>query len=135
MKDFFLPKGRQKEKGLFGLMDQHQLGILSLDQKLAPRPESTYYIRMNSSAMSPQINKGDILVVDRSLHLTSGLIGVFYYQGRMLCRHYVMNKHNLTCELCAYHRDFKNLVLSVQDDEVLEVFGVVRAVVREFFST
>jgi DNA polymerase V len=113
--------------GLFGLMDDFIEDQLSLDQKFLARRTTTFLVRAGGVSMTPEIKPGDLLVVDRSLPLSSGKIATFYVNGQALCKLYVLEQGRPV--LRSFNMEYKDIFLRSEDD--WQLFGVVTAVIRE----
>ncbi len=116
--------------GLFGVTEDHREGVLSLDEKFMKNRESTFYVRAGGDSMLPEIKHGDILVVDRSLKIFNGAIGAFFYNGQAICKQYL--KTGKRVRLVSFNKKYPEFFL--QEDDVLEIFGVVTGIAREFYQ-
>lgn len=112
-----------KTQSLFGIVEDHQELDLSLDSYLIKNPASTYFLRLGSNELRPRFEKGDILIVDRSLKISSGELGAFYYQNNPLIR-WLIKKGEQTYLCSASQKEMINT------DE-LEIFGKVIALARK----
>lgn len=72
----------------FGVQEDFPAEYLSLDQLFSLEKPSRYLFKMEGDAMAPTISPGSFLIVDRSLKITSGDLGLFFYEGAFLCKRY-----------------------------------------------
>lgn len=116
--------------GLFGLADDSQKEFLSLDDKLIPHKEATFLVRCSGQSMAPFIMEGDILVVDRSLNLKHGDLAAFYFNDQAICKRYERRSDGQY--LVSDNPDHPPMKVTSADR--LELFGVVRSIIRELRS-
>lgn len=112
-----------KTQSLFGIVEDHQELDLSLDSYLIKNPSSTYFLRLGSNELRPNFQKGDILIVDRSLKISSGELGAFYYQNNPIIRWLI--KNNSQTYLCSAQK--KEII---NTDELM-IFGKVVGLARK----
>lgn len=66
----------------------HQRAALSLDQLLVPRPNSTYFFRIEGHQWSDQgIYDGDLAVIDRALRAVPHDMVIAWQDDFVLCRY------------------------------------------------
>jgi DNA polymerase V len=66
----------------------HRKPTLSLDQLLVPRPNSTYFFRVEGHRWSDQgVSDGDLLIIDRAPRPTPYDVVVAWQDDFVLCRH------------------------------------------------
>ncbi len=103
----------------------HSKGVsvgVDLNQKLAPRPNSTFFMKFEGDAMNGAgINDGDVLVVDRSLSPRKGRLIVAKLDGQMIVRQ-IDYSRGMTI-LNSPDPDIKSM--KVDDESKFELFGVV----------
>ena len=69
---------------------------IDLNEQLIQNKPATFFMRMNSEAMTGAgIHAGDILIIDRSLHATSGKIVVASLNGEMMVRRLEKNVNKI----------------------------------------
>lgn len=75
---------------------------LSLDSLIRTNPASTFFLRAaEGSSLGGRIHPGDILVVDRSAHITNGCLVVAVADGEMILRRVLWRKEQRL--LCSDH--------------------------------
>ena len=77
--------------------------------------------------MEPEIKKGDILVVDRSIKLESGKIAALYFNGEAICKQYLKTSAGII--LRSINTKYKDIIVTENDE--LELFGVVIGITRD----
>ncbi len=76
-----------KATGFGAAADDYMERGIDLNEQLITNKHATFFFRMISDAMTgDSINNGDILIVDRSRHATSGNIIVASFEGELLVR-------------------------------------------------
>ena len=91
---------------------------LHIIQRLVKDPTNTYYFEMDNNDMIQMgINRGALLVVDRSIKPRNGSIIVGYYEGEWLTRMLVSNQYLSTGPM-----DRKPI--KIEEDGIM-IFGVV----------
>ncbi len=101
--------------------DYAEKGI-DLNEQLIRNKPATFFFRMKGDAMKEAgIFDGDILIVDRSLHLANGKIIVAILNGELLVRRF--HKNFTASFLIAENERYKNINLSEFSD--FSVWGVV----------
>lgn len=115
--------------GLFGITDDFVDNYLSLDEKFIKNKNSTFFVKASGDSMRPKIEMGDILVVDTSLSLKHLSIGTFFYNGNPICKQWVIKEDG------PYLRSFnsKYQEIKINEDDQIELFGVVIGLAREFY--
>lgn len=115
--------------GLFGISEDHIEKYQSLDLRFIKNKAATYFFEAEGDSMAPLILPKDVLIVDRSIKATHQHIIVGSIDGgEMFCKRliqkggvYILKSENFN------HPDLK-----VVDEMSLNIFGVVRSIVREF---
>ncbi len=115
--------------GLFGISEDFVDSYLSLDEKFIKHQEATFFIRAGGNSMEPNIQAGDILIVDRSVNLRSGIVGAFFYNGSPICKQFI--KQNDKAILRSFNKAYKDVIITENDD--LQLFGVVIGLARELY--
>ncbi len=113
--------------GLFNISEDHIQSELSLDQRFLPNKSTSFFFKMSSNCMNPNIQKDDVLVVDRSMHPFSGNLIVFSLNGEMLCKRYF--RRGVHTYLQSDHGSYKDIIIKSTDDFI--IFGVVASMLRE----
>lgn len=104
----------------------HMEKPISVDEMLRIREPSIFLFRMDSAAMSPTLNKGDLCVFDRAITPRSGQIVVAAVDGESMCRRYVVSQNDVS--LVPDHPACKTRFVLPGDE--LFVVGVVIGSVR-----
>ncbi len=65
--------------------DEYGLVSLSLNELLIPRPNSTFFIRV-AEDLAPNMRRGDLLIVDRSLKVKDGALALIVLAGAFCVR-------------------------------------------------
>lgn len=112
---------------MFGVIEDFSCPTLSLDQRYGTKRPSVFFIQIDSEAMAPYLLKGDRVIVDRSLSLKNNHLATFYYQGQALCRQFIQSKQAII--LKSFNPKVKDIIIDQPQD--LELFGVVKAIIRE----
>jgi DNA polymerase V len=118
------------DRGLFGVTEDHLEASLSLDRRFIKNPLSTFFFTMDGESMSPLINAGDILIVDKASRPVAGNIVILSYQGELFCRKFLMKEGHWIFN--AINPRFKSIVVRPNDESDCEMWGVVRSMVRDF---
>jgi DNA polymerase V len=106
--------------GLFGIQDDHIENYLSLDERFIKNKHSTFIFKMEGDSMSPQIDSGDYLIVDRSLtHFMDRIVVVDLYDERM-CKFLTRSHGQLV--LRSLNNKYQDIVIN--DEMDLHIFGV-----------
>lgn len=102
-------------------------GPLDLNQHLILHPAATYFVRVEGDSMQGAgIFSGDILIVDRSLKVTSGRIVIAVLDGDFTVKRLIMR--NTKIILRAENPAYGDIVISYPDR--LFVWGVVTYVIH-----
>ena len=115
--------------GLFGISEDFIENYLSLDEKFAKNREATFYIRASGDSMSPKIENGDILIVDRSIKAINRSIVAIFLNGTPMCKQIILEKNKKI--LRSFNQSYKEILIG-EDDE-LALFGVVIGLARDFY--
>ena len=119
-------QGQKHSSILFGVNEGFERDFLSLDEKFLQHPESVFYLRAQGDAMAPEIKDKDILVVDRSLVLLSGMLAAVFFNHTPLVREYYKNAEGI------FLKSFNPEILTkILPEDELVLFGPVKAIVRE----
>lgn len=102
---------------------------LDLNEFLIPHPTATFFVRVAGDSMiNASINNNDILIVDRSLEVTSGKIIIAIVNGELTVKRLV--KNHTSCQLIAENSDYQPI--EITEDSEFEVWGVVTSVIHQF---
>ncbi len=102
---------------------------LDLNDLLIDNPTATFFVKVEGDSMEgAKIFSGDILVVDRSVELTSGLIVVAAVYGEMVVKRLVISVNGSF--LKSEKEGYEPIVLT--DNEQCFIWGVVVGSVRVF---
>lgn len=113
--------------GLFGISEDYIDNYLSLDEKFLKNSNSTFFVRASGDSMEPQINDGDILIVDRSLEPTHESIIAVFFNGNPICKKLTFRYPKKI--LVSLNSKYKSI--EVTEDDELKVFGVVIGLARD----
>lgn len=106
--------------GLFGIQDDHIENYLSLDERFIRNKHSTFIFNMEGDSMSPHIEAGDYLIVDRSLtDFMDKIVVVDIFDERM-CK--FLTRSNGQLVLRSFNSRYKDIV--VTDEMNMHIFGV-----------
>lgn len=115
--------------GLFGITDDFIDSYLSLDEKFIKNKNSTFFVKASGDSMGPKIESGDILIVDTSLTLSHKSIGTFFYNGNPICKQWIITDNGPI--LRSFNQKYTEI--KIQEEDQIELFGVVIGLAREFF--
>ena len=107
--------------------DDYVESRLSLDEHFVPRPEATFFLRVQGDSMiGAGIHDGDLLIVDKSLEPRHGSIVIAEVHGELTVKrlHHKDGKIALLAENPAYQ------AIPVSEESQLVVWGVVTSVVH-----
>lgn len=108
--------------------EDHLGDTLDLNELLVRRPAATFYVRVRGESMiGAGIFDGDILVVDRSLHPTSGQIIVAALDGELTVK--TFKREGSYVRLLSENPEYPSI--EIDEQQRFEVWGVVSGVVRE----
>jgi DNA polymerase V len=118
-----LPEGNKPPRSGFGTVADHCMDRgFDLNDELVRNKQATYFFRMKGDAMRDAgIFDGDILVVDRSVHVTNGKVIVAVLNGELLVRRF--HKNFSSALLVADNSRYKSINLAEFSDFL--VWGVV----------
>lgn len=72
--------------------DDYMDRLISLDEHLIKNPDATILGKVQGSSMlDAGFNEGDVLVIDRSIKVESGEIGIFRIDGDFLCKRLILD--------------------------------------------
>lgn len=100
---------------------------IDLNDLLVKHPASTFYVRAEGDSMSPSINDGDLLVVDRNAEVVTGSI-VLACLNDEFCIKELFKHSDGSLELRSTNPDFP--ALNLPDDCTFEVWGKVTAAIK-----
>lgn len=105
--------------------DDYVEKTLDLNELCVKHPAATYFVRVTGNSMQGKgIFSGDVLVVDKAVTPTHGDIVIACIDSEFTVKELSLNPVGLI----AHHPSYKNTWL--KDEQSLEVFGVVRSIVR-----
>ena len=109
--------------------EDHGAKRVDLIERLITHPQATYLMRVRGLSMvEAGIFDGDVVVVDRAIKPHSGQIVVAVVDGEFTVKYLWMRAGRL--KLKAANPTFPDIV--PRDDQVIEVWGVVKAALKEF---
>jgi len=98
---------------------------IDLNKLLIAHPSATYFIRVSGHSMSDaNVNEGDLLVVDSALTAVHGDIAVAAVDGELTVK--ILRTHP-ELQLVPMNPNYQPITF--QDEESLEIFGVVTFIV------
>ncbi len=107
--------------------DDYVESRLSLDEHFVPRPEATFFLRVQGDSMiGAGIHDGDLLIVDKSLEPRHGSIVIAEVHGELTVKrlHHKAGKIALLAENPAYR------AIPICEESQLVIWGVVTEVVH-----
>lgn len=105
-------------------------GILDLNKELIQHPAATFYAKVVGDSMSPGINEGDLLVVDRSLDAFNDCIVVCCLNNEFTVKRVdLTQKDQGIIRLLPDNPQYEPIVVT-EDDKFL-LWGVVRYVIHK----
>lgn len=105
-------------------------GILDLNKELIPHPAATFYAKVVGDSMTPGINEGDLLVVDRSLEPFDNCIAVCCLNNEFTIKRIDMTrKDEGFIRLVPDNRKYEPI--TVTEDDKFILWGVVRYVIHK----
>lgn len=113
--------------GFGAAADDYMERGIDLNEQLIMNKPATFFFRMNGDAMSGAgLQKGDVLIVDRSLNAANGKIIVAVVDGEMLVRRYnkTMNKAFL------YAENEKFSTIEISEFTSYQCWGVVTCTIH-----
>lgn len=129
LKQHYIPLySGQVSCGLFGIADDFVDDYLSLDTKYIKNKESTFFVKAQGDSMSPYIQPGDILIVDRSIPIFNGAVATFFLNDNAICKRYT-NVEGII-KLTSYSEAPD---ITISEEDRLELFGVVTGLARDLF--
>ena len=106
-----------------------QEDVIELSKYLVQHPSATFYFRVSGDSMiNASMPHGSLLVVDRSIKPTSGMIVLAIVNGEFTVRRIVQTRKSLV--LHPENQAYKPLV--VTEEMNMQVWGVVTAVVIKY---
>lgn len=103
---------------------------LDLNRDLVMHPAATFYARVVGDSMSPEIQAGDILMVDRSLQPTDGCIAVCCLNNEFNVKRLDLSSRSQgIIRLISANPSFPTI--EVSEDETFEVWGVVSYIIHK----
>lgn len=108
--------------------DDYVESKLDLNELIIQRPASTFFVRVEGDSMEEaRIEPGDILVVDRSIEVTSGKIVIAVLGGELTVKRYVLTKNGPY--LIPENPKFPSIKIDPESDFM--VWGVVTYVIHK----
>lgn len=105
-------------------------GKLDLNRELIDHPAATFYARVVGDSMSPGINEGDLLVVDRSLDASEGCVAVCCLNDEFTVKRLDLSqKKNGIVRLIPDNPNYEPIVVTEEDSFIL--WGVVKYVIHK----
>lgn len=109
--------------------DDHCARRLDLIERLITHPQATYLMRVRGLSMvDAGIFDGDVVVIDRAIKPRSGHIVVAVVDGEFTVKQLLMRAGRV--RLKAANPTFADIV--PKDGQTVEVWGVVKAALKEF---
>lgn len=120
---------KQMKPGLFGVSEDFSQKAQSLNERFVKNITSSYFFLLDGESMSPTLNQGDILLVDRSVRDHHGRVCLVEFEGDIICRRVIILDDRVV--LRADNPEFKEI--SLTEGQVLVVWGVVTSRHSEVF--
>lgn len=109
--------------------EDHCAKRIDLIERLITHPQATYLMRVRGlSMMEAGIGDGDVVVVDRAIKPRNGQIVVAIVDGEFTVKYLSMRAGRV--KLKAANPTFADIV--PKEGQVVEVWGVVKAALKEF---
>lgn len=108
--------------------DAYMSQPIDLNKELIKHPASSYLVRVVGDSMIEEgIDKGDLLIVDRSIFPTEKNISVIMYEGEFALKRVVQSEGKIL--LMTGNQKYQPI--EVSSPEELRVFGVVAWVIKK----
>lgn len=115
------------EAGFPSPAEDYVEGQLDLNEHLIKKPAATFFLRVSGNSMiGAGIHPGDLLVIDRSIHPTSGKVVIAVVDGELTVKR--LSIQGETIELLPENPDFSPI--RIQDADNLSIWGVVTHVIH-----
>lgn len=109
--------------------DDHIVEDINLNNLLITHPTATFLLRVAGNSMTVfGINKGDILVVDKSLTARDGKIIVAAIDGELIVRKFKISKDGVS--LISKHPSYPEIKIEEGLDNI--IWGVVTNLIHKF---
>ena len=106
--------------------DNHTWGIIDLNEALVKNKQTTFFLRVNCNAVKDSgIQKGDVVIVDRSLAPGDGKVVIAHVAGELLIRKLLIIDKRM-------HLLGDRLAPLVLDQGEVYIWGVVTYVIHGF---
>ncbi len=108
--------------------DDHIEASLDLNEHLIQHPAATFFVRVDGDSMNgAKIQKGDILIVDRSLQAKTGQIVIAVVDGEFTVKRIRMGEGKI--ELEAENPHYRTIEIAPGAD--FQVWGVVTYIIHK----
>lgn len=108
--------------------DDHVDETVDLNSYLAPRPDSTFCLRVQGDSMiNASIHEGDILIVDKSLQAKAGKIVIASVDGHLT----VKRLHKEAEKMFLMPENDKYTPIELTSEQHIVILGVVTSVLHE----
>ena len=102
---------------------------INLNEELITNKASTFLIRVSGSSMiEEQIYDGDVLIVDKSLHVKHNSIAVLNYHGQLVVKK-IIKKNNKFFLISKFGN--QNNFVEITEDNETQVWGIVTYVIHK----
>jgi DNA polymerase V len=108
--------------------EDHADQTLSLTHRLVRHPAATFYVRAEGTSMSPMIESGDLLVVDRSRTAVDGDVVIAIVDGDFTVKT-MRRSADGRITLAPVNPAFRPIRIPANGQ--LDIWGTVTAIVRE----
>lgn len=108
--------------------EDFDIADMSLNEILIKHPNATYLMKVKGDSMLPELQTGDIVIVDRSMEPKSNMMVVASIEGEFTVKRIMIYKDEV--HLCPSNPEYKNIIVRKGQD--LLVWGVVTGVIRRF---
>lgn len=108
--------------GLFGISEDFSENSQSLDAYfIGDKATSIFFFRATGDSMSPLLESGEVLLVDRSIEEFHGRVCIMAFEGELICKRVLKTQRGLL--LKSENPKFKDIL--VKSSESVELWGVV----------
>jgi DNA polymerase V len=119
--------GSKVQAGFPSPADDFQEGTLDLNEYLIKHPASTFFVRVAGDSMiNAGIHPNDILIVDKSMTVSSGKIVIAVVNGEFTVKRYVKKQGKIFLE--PENANFKSLEITTESEA--QIWGVVTNVIH-----
>ncbi len=100
---------------------------IDLNELLVKQPGSTFYVRAEGDSMTPAINDGDLLVIDRNADVVNGSTVLACLNDEFCIKQFYRHKDG-SIELRSTNPEYNSV--NLPDDCTFDVWGKVTAAIK-----